>query len=92
MSKDISLDRDEAFFSCVGYTRITTICGYCAQGRTGHVVDIPVTVHTRFTRNKIVTNDYQNPITPGPSESRMIVITGPASLSSNRLVIFALNA
>ena len=41
-----------------------------------NVVDIPVTAHTRFTRNKTIINDYQNPIPLGPSESRMTVANG----------------
>ena len=40
------------------------------------VVDTPVTVHTRVTRNKTIINDYQNPIPLGPSESRMTVANG----------------
>lgn len=40
------------------------------------VVDIPVTAHTRFTRNKTIINDYQNPIPLDPSESRMTVANG----------------
>ncbi|HEY5631987.1 MAG TPA: hypothetical protein VIR31_07645, partial [Nitrososphaeraceae archaeon] len=38
-----------------------------------NAVDILVTVHTRFTTNKIIINDNQKPITLDQSESRMTV-------------------